>query len=651
MKHRFSSLLAALLCLTLLGGMLAVPVQAASALPESITYGPVATAQEAAQLICDAAQDVMDTLTLPPATLFSLRGLIISLDKLVSFFVRALLTAIETLLPPARSREDLASYTSEHFLPGYQTFVTAAAAGARWKLGYDSRSIMPADFGEKAYRMGGYDFNKFATETVHSQGGDGGAEDYLKVRTVVLDDGSGRGAVAFAALDVIGLSNADVRAIRAKLQDLTDNGSLAAINVSSTHTHSAIDSQGLWGNDLLTMLGTNVGAGYLPSLIKPIQGIDQTFLQTMVDQTAASIREAFRLREAGELLYSRKAAPQYFSDKIDPFIAVDDVYRLRFVPDQTGAKETVIASFGAHPERVGMITGDNPGNVVSADFVPYMEKVVKEQGAPQGTNFLYLQGPIGTRISADVGPACDGMPYNRLEGTQRFGQEMGYFLLGMGKTEAQCAALYADQYAADLARVEETGSNPENYSLWYKGWDDAPVTEQSVDPYLNIALAEVLAEVKNPILKAAGKMWLANNKMVVDHKTGKTYTLTEVGYLELGGQVKVLLQPGETSPELIVGGPNLSSSGSVSGKAFPYAPLRETVDQDLIVFDLMNDSIGYIIPDNDSTTLLLRYVDGKFTDTGSLGGNLNDSLLLTFSNKIASTMISAFLDLVQSVKK
>ncbi|MDR1928214.1 MAG: hypothetical protein LBQ33_06210 [Oscillospiraceae bacterium] len=639
MKKR---ILALLLCLTFLFAGAAIPAQAESSavntaaaltLPDAVKDG-MGLFHAVENVIADAAEDIKDVVTLPPATLFSIRGFFIILDKVMSQLIKVLLTTIETLLPPVRHREDAKDYTSENFLPGRETLQTQAG-DQRFSLGYASESILPADFGEKPYRMGGYDFNKFATETY----------DDLRVRTVVLDDGNGQGAVAFAVLDVIGLANADVRAIRAKLKDLTGSGALASVNVAVTHTHSAIDSQGLWGNDLFALLANNFGSAYLPSLIEPMQGVDQTFLQTMIDQTAKSIRDAYGRLEEGTLYLSKKNAKGYFSDKVDPYIYEENVYRLRFQPDALSSKPTLIANFGAHPERVGLITDDNPGNVVSADFVPYIEDIVDDLG---GYNFLYIQGPIGTRISADIGPASDGLPWNRLDGTKRYGYEMGYFLLGMTKTEAECAALYAAQYAKDLALIEEHGvAQGAAYTLWYKDWVAAE--ETPVDAFLNVAHKEFLVEVKNPVLKAAGKLWLADNKMLYDRATGKTYTLTEVGYLQLGNSLKILLQPGETSPELLLGGSNLSAEGSVSGKAFPLAPLRETFGETVIVFDLVNDSIGYIIPDNDSTSFLLRYVDGQLTDINSLGSNLNDALLLTFSTKVASTVLSNFLELVDSL--
>lgn len=65
-----------------------------------------------------------------------------------------------------------------------------------------------------------------------------GILDDLSVRAVCLDDNSGRGVAAFAWIDCVGFMNADVKAIREKLSDLTGEGKLISIDTGSTHIHS-----------------------------------------------------------------------------------------------------------------------------------------------------------------------------------------------------------------------------------------------------------------------------------------------------------------------------------------------------------------------------------------------------------------------------
>ena len=124
------------------------------------------------------------------------------------------------------------------FLEGSEAFLDEAVS-EYWSAGFARRSLTPADIDETRYFLGGY--LKFPAQEVT------GVIDDLCVRAVVLDDNSGRGAAAFAWIDAVGFMNADIKAIREKLSDITGKGMLISIDVGSTHVHSAVDTQGLWG--------------------------------------------------------------------------------------------------------------------------------------------------------------------------------------------------------------------------------------------------------------------------------------------------------------------------------------------------------------------------------------------------------------------
>lgn len=86
-----------------------------------------------------------------------------------------------------------------------------------------------------------------------------GVIDDQAVRVICLDDSSGRGSVVFAVIDCVGISGTDIRRIRERLADFAKENNIVSINISSIHCHSAIDTQGLWG-DLPKMLKNNVKA-------------------------------------------------------------------------------------------------------------------------------------------------------------------------------------------------------------------------------------------------------------------------------------------------------------------------------------------------------------------------------------------------------
>ena len=75
---------------------------------------------------------------------------------------------------------------------------------------------------------------------------------------------------------------------------------------------------------------------------------------------------------------------------------------------------------------------------------------------------------------------------------------------------------------------------------------------------------------------------------------------SEITYFEIDGK-KLLLLPGELFPELVFGGA-LSAEESATGKGAEINPklLCDIVgDENILVFGLANDELGYVLPPND----------------------------------------------------
>ena len=150
-----------------------------------------------------------------------------------------LVTAVFQSLTKIGYDERPSESISANFLEGSEDFINEAKA-EYWSAGYARRVLTPDDIDSTRYFLGG--FLKFPAQEAT------GVVDDLCVRAVVLDDNSGRGAAAFAWVDGVGFMNADIKEIRKKLSDITGEGKLISIDVGSTHCHSGIDTQGLWGN-------------------------------------------------------------------------------------------------------------------------------------------------------------------------------------------------------------------------------------------------------------------------------------------------------------------------------------------------------------------------------------------------------------------
>lgn len=491
-----------------------------------------------------------------------------TLNSIIDF----LLDGISSILPATVKIEDPSAHKSDNFLAGNDKFIDAPAEGAKWSIGYASASILPDDFSEGKYYKGGYDINLKLSNCI----------DDLKVRLIAMDDGSGRGISILAAVDCLGLANQDVRNIRAAvLAALPKDVKVTSINISATHVHSGIDTQGIYTNTFGHVFQNLFSAFFeIDWLCDPV---DTKLLKTIADQTAACAKAAVADMKTGTLTYAKTDIDDYVRDRTDPDVMIDYMYRLMFTPDD-GSKGTILANFGCHPETTGYGT-----QLITADFVYYTEEVINKAGY----NFIYIQGAVGT-YTEDQHYSNDGLDMERADCTTRYGQEIGYIILAIGMTEEEIKASgIIDEEREALAK------DSEGYTPWYEGGIEGET--KTVEPILNVKLTEYLVPVENGVYRAFGKLSLANNVMYED-KDGNIVASTEVGYMELGKDLKIVLCPGETYAELIVGGPTM--------EGFKYKSAYELIadeNDEILVFDLVNDALGYIMADDDFVYLRLRY--------------------------------------------
>lgn len=443
---------------------------------------------------------------------------------------------------------------SANYLDGSASFIDEAQA-QYWSVGYSRNVLTPKDVDSYKYFLGG--FLKFPAQEAT------GVIDDLCVRAVVLDDNSGRGAIALAWIDGIGLMNADVKAIREKLSDITGEGKLISIDVGSTHTHSGIDTQGLWGNI-------------------PKSGRDQKYIDSLVEKAADAIRTAYNQRTEGQLYYSSKACPEMFYDNRDPQVVDDEIHLFRFVPNDSGKKEIYIANFGAHPVNLGW---SNTG--LSGDFPYYIEQVVNND---KNADFVFVQGAIGGGIN------CNTAEDNGIS------QE----LTNLEKTK---------EYSLKAANVL--------YDLAENG--------EIVEPILNVAHSHIDFELDNFIFKLAERAGLCNATAFKEND--KILLTSEIGYIEIGKNIKILQVPGEVMPEIVYGG-FYSADEAYNSTEYPYAALNTLFGEndEVLVFGLCNDAVGYIVPDNDYSS---SNEEGHYEETVSTGSTAATALSKAFNELIS----------------
>lgn len=444
---------------------------------------------------------------------------------------------------------------SANYLEGSESFIDEAQA-EKWSVGYSKSSITPDDIDSYTYFMGG--FLKFPAQEVT------GVIDDLCVRAVCLDDNSGRGAVAFAWIDGIGLMNSDVKAIREKLSDITGEGELISIDIGATHTHSGIDTQGLWG--------------YIPK-----SGRDQKYIDAIVEKTAEAIRTAYNERTEGDLYYSSENCAELFLDARDPQVFDEEIHLFRFVPDDEAKREVYITNFGAHPVNMGSTNTE-----LSGDFPYYIEQAVNDKNE---ADFIFIQGAIGGGIGCNMS------------------EENG---ISQDVSRSEQMKEYSVIVADVLSELAKSG--------------------EIVEPILNVAHSQVDFEVDNFIFNLAERAGLCNATAFIEN--GKVYLTSEIGYVEIGKNIKILQVPGEIIPEIVYGG-FYSSEEACNGTEYPYDALNTYFEEsdEVLVFGLCNDAVGYIVPDNDYDS---SGGEGHYEETVSTGSTSASALSQAFEELLSN---------------
>ncbi len=541
--------------------------------------------------------------------------------SVVEGILTGVLSLAQRAVPDRMETYDPGSYKSENFYQGTETFLSAPAQDAKWSLGYAQASLVPADWKTNDYYLGGFigienGFSNHVEEII----------DDMRVRAIALSDNSGRGISLFGTIDAIGVSNKDIRAIRALVQAAAAKQgiAIASINISSTHCHSCIDTQGLW-TDTFKKAIHNIFSAFT-RFGKLQNGANEGYLSFLRQTVADAMIHALSAMTPGQLTYAAKdIGPAYFNNKNRKSASSlpSELHRFLFTPEDPNVRPTVIANLGAHPDIAGLPTETNSGRALSGDYVYYIGDELEKHGY----QFMFFNGAIAG-IYIGRGPSTDGLDLeHRYQISERYGREIAKMLLALTLTEEQirAGALY------DEATIEQERAVSEGYTLWCEGWK--PVSETVLPPLLNIRLKEVRVSATNPLILLAGKLKLANYDILKD-KHQKYSIITEIGYLSLGG-IPAALVPGELVTDLYAGGTALSRSGSINFKDFGHPSLKQLFGENTLCFGLTNDAIGYIVPDNDYKFVIF---DDHYQEMISLGANT------------ASTLMSAFEELALEIR-
>ena len=551
MKNRFSKLIAVVLCISLLFTGSAMTVSAADT-------------NAGEEILADVGD-------------FFTKGFYNTLNVVVETLVKA----ICLIYPNPPSWADISEYSSEEigFLPGRDTYATEAEEGNVWSLGYASRSLVPADIDCGQYNLGRDLTNKYAE----------GVYDDMRIRVAAVDDGSGEGLLVLGAIDALGVTSTDARAIRqAVLAHYADSDvKIASVNIMATHSHSALDTQGV-STGFFTKLAL-AGVYNLLGLDSAYPGLEKAdeFKKHFVKESALAVIDAIEDMEEGALYYGAVDCSEIIHDKRDLIAKEDipDTAVLYFVP-ASGSEATYVADISCHPTSFSASNG-----LVSSDYIYHLDKFIKAQS---GANFMMVAGALG-QLSRDIDVDETGMTEWEAKGASA--KTLG---------EAFAKLILAGDYSEELS------------------------------PVLNVKHRELFITPENSILTLACEINLVNNRIFTDGASA--VMATEMGYIEFGNRVGFAMFPGEFYPETFWG-TEITNNTNWDGTEWQYDSLFGSVEGvDVYCISLANDEIGYVLTDN------------NFAFMGHIIGEEIADEVLSVGKHTGSYLVGEYFELLKEMK-
>ena len=333
----------------------------------------------------------------------------LKLPELVRGIISGLLSLIILFVP--NSTYTTVEEASKYMLTGDDAF---SYSGEKWTVGFAKEVLTPDDISEGTYYIAGYNTNNPAKSVL----------DDMYAKAVYLDDNSGRGGVIICAIDCVGISRKDINEIRKIVIESGKIPDLKSINICATHTHSAIDTQGLWGKNFLS------------------DGKNAAFMNELKAKTANAIIAAYDARKEGNLYFGTAETEKLLIDTRTPVDYDATMTRIRFAPSD-GSDDTYIVNLACHAECLGART-----TVVSADFPAYMEKEIVEQTG--GANVVFINGAIGGLITCEK---LDDVLRNfelGLEYVKEFGKDVGEVVMSINNEIALEPAINVKTEAIEI---------------------------------------------------------------------------------------------------------------------------------------------------------------------------------------------------------
>lgn len=230
-----------------------------------------------------------------------------------------------------------------------------------------------------------------------------GVLDLQQARAVWLGTDNKSGdleGILIISIDSVGLGSDTISTIQQEVGKCLNSDKIS-INVCSTHDHAGVDTLGLWG---------------------PIakDGKNKAFMDSLVNAAVLAAKEAYNDSREGLLFYGQIQTENMQRDSRDPQVFDDNLYQLRFVPND-GSQNIRIISYAAHAEA---LRGDN--KLISRDWPGAMADFIKQT---TGDDTLFLQGAIGGLVMTSV--QTQDKPFDAVKNMTVTGEALAQYALSI----------------------------------------------------------------------------------------------------------------------------------------------------------------------------------------------------------------------------
>ena len=553
--------------------------------------------------------------------------------------------------------------TQEEYLkqndPTFYAGTDGTVTGRGWSAGFASGSVIPVQW--RCDADGNSDPNGRNLTKLRPTGGYQTKVDKLytdqNMNMVILSNGSDSNQngkndlIIFVSVDGVGITAGSVREIRQSIQKALEAEGVKAqdilsCNVSATHCHAGLDTQGM---NIPTLFNNKINpfnGGYIRSLNKEME-------ETLCARAEACAKAAYAKMESGTLSFFETDKTAGVNDDLRSGVKTKNFFSC-FLFEGASGEKTVITNIGAHPTAYG--AWDN-NHMLCCDYPYFMAMALRDAGC----NLVFTQ-------SCEAAISSPGIDYEQGDAKDL---ESKAWVEAHSLTRDDWVSLYGADYTDKWYDSMEADMTSRIKSLMKSGYLlahfilDESEKARELAPTLNIKNALTLLSLDDGVMALGSVSGLLGENVVKDDKAESGYgVMVETDYIEFGGDVVILTAPGELSPSLVYGtDPDYTGDAlwngktSWTGETWKYDTLIDLVrketrspDKTVVLMGITNDALGYMFPDVSTPESLLGTFFFYKGDSNVRGKMLND-MLMTVGTHCGSDLMDGYTIMLRELKK